>query len=151
MKDIEREILKIARELTAGELPVGYFLVVRPFRIGFGSWGLKFHRGDIIQSERRQEGHLYSWSEKRGKWIERVPPISGRNNFQLSSYGDYFDQKKQLGVFNRSVEEISLQEVEEIIMDKQKVAKELLILARELISKEHIDNAWGDVPSDDRY
>jgi len=34
---IARELLGLARALTAAELPVGYFEVVRDFRITFGA------------------------------------------------------------------------------------------------------------------
>ena len=104
---IVKELVTVARELVAAELPLGHFLAVKDFRIGFGSWYMRFLKGTVIRSER---GHLFSWSGQRGDWVERVPPISGTRSFSLGHYGQTMEQKEQLAVFNESTRKISLLE-----------------------------------------
>lgn len=116
MDKIAKELMNVARSLIAAELPLGYFLVTKDFRIKFGAWSMSFRKGSVIRSER---GHLYSWDPKRGDWVERKPPISGRNSFSLSSYGREYEQAEQLRNFESSIKKISESEATRLTIDSE--------------------------------
>lgn len=89
-KKIAKINVKESRQVNEAyqELPKGYFKMKETVSVGGGAWRMTFSKDSIIRYGISGDKKLESYMPVSGTWKNRVPPISGYTDFNLSNFGD---------------------------------------------------------------
>ena len=106
-------------------IPKGSSSVDKTFSIGFGAWSLTFNAGSIIVSdgagivESTTNKLIVKMANEYNPFVfrQRVPPISGTRDLDLSSYGYNSDKRDAYNAFAKNVTPITGQDAYDRIVD----------------------------------
>jgi len=92
-------------------LPSGIFKVTSGFSLSpGGGWRMSFKEGDILKYSSVNK-KLASYDPLHQKWINRAPPIQGRETMDINAYGRIPDREAMKNAFLDGTKKISEKEL----------------------------------------